>query len=375
MEVRRSARVATSFLVAIQGLEREVVLRRGNISATGVYFVTEADPGDVGMMSWLTLVSFDRQRSINVMAYVVRSVRFTDIDGHELTGAAFEFIPENDVAAAAVQDFVRYVLALRRDGIAPHVSTRLDASASSGSGNEAATVRDLTVRSLTLETDWEVPSGETVLVDIFAPGMTNRIRVEGRAVRVLEKPTGDVTSPRYFIELAIEQQSERPLQSMAPPPDTSAGSTSAPLELVEMRDEEVAETIDSLLTALVIPPQAAAARGSRATHLSGVLSQISLPTLLSLLEMEQLTGKLVVRTVGGDPTFIFVSQGQVLDVEPLGRFVTPRGRLASLLPLGEGTFEFYAQNVEREDRIGARTTALLLDLSRVLDEASRDDDD
>ncbi len=375
MEVRRSARVATIFLVAIQGLEREIVMRRGNISATGVYFVTEVDPGDVGMMSWLTLASIDQQKTINVMAYVVRSVRFTDIDGQELTGAAFEFIPENDAAATAVHDFVRYVLALRRDGVAPHVTTRLDASATAGKSNEAATVRDLTVRSMTLETDWEVPNGETVLVDIFAPGMTNRIRVEGRAVQVVQKPTSDATASRYHIELAIEQQSERPPQSMAPPAETSAGGPNAPIELTEMRDEEVSETIDTLLTALVVPPQPTTARAPRATHLSGVLSQITLPTLLSLFDMEQLTGKLVVRTVGGDATFIFFKQGQVVDVEPLGRSASARDRLAVALSLTEGSFEFYAQAVDREDKIGTRTTALLLDISRVMDEARRDEDD
>src|SRR5262249_10765669 len=40
-ETRRSARVATSFLVAIAGIDVEPVPRRGDISATGIYFEVE----------------------------------------------------------------------------------------------------------------------------------------------------------------------------------------------------------------------------------------------------------------------------------------------------------------------------------------------
>src|SRR5262245_20546983 len=95
MEVRRSARVASEFLVAIQGLEVEPILRRGNISTTGIYFVTSADVGEAGMMSWLQISSVDRLRTITVMAYVVRRIELTDADERGITGVAFEFIPDN----------------------------------------------------------------------------------------------------------------------------------------------------------------------------------------------------------------------------------------------------------------------------------------
>ena len=376
MDVRRSARVATELQVLIQGLESEPVLRRGDISTTGIYFLTNVDVGDVGMMSWLTITSADGARSISVMAYVVRKARLNDIDGSVLTGVAFEFISENDATVSTVNDFVRYVLSLRREGSDPHLSTRLDASAA-GSGTtppltpERATVRGMTVRSMVIETDWKVSPGDPIVVDILAPGMTNRIRIEGRATRIGETfPAPD--QPRYEIQLEIEQQGERPIRSMAPPPPEGPPEPQrVPLALKAMDDAEVSETIDYLLAELVAPAQSSVLRAPRRTHLSGLLSRISMPTLLSLFEMEQLTGKLVVRD-RGESTDVYLKQGRLVDVEPLGTSATPRERLASLLASSDGSFEFYVQQVDRPDRIATGTTALLLDLTRGLDEAKRD---
>jgi hypothetical protein len=362
MDVRRSARVATSFLVAIKGVDREALLRRGNISMTGVYFVTDAEIGDVGTMTWLTLSSIDRARTVLVMAYIVRAVRLSDIDGRELTGVAFEFIPENNAAAVVVQDFVRYVLSLRRVGPAAH-GTALEAKAegappSSRNTLAADPTSDPSVQSITLQTSWSVPPGETIFVDLFAPGLPHRLRLAARTRGVAEiastEPGG---KPTYALQLTVERQSERPAAE----------------------DDDVAEDglpVDELLSALAVPPQGqgGSARAARPSHLVGVLSQISLATLLSLFEMEQLTGKLVVRTVGGDATFLFVRGGRIVDVEPLGRSAGPRERIGALMRLEEGSFEFYDLPVDRPDRLEVRTTALLLDLARIMDEQARGDE-
>src|SRR5258708_392559 len=119
MEVRRSARIATEFLVAVDFLDPEPVLRTGNLSATGIYFITDTDVGEVGTIVWLSLASANREKSVRVMSYVVRRATIIGIDGKEVSGAAFEFMPDSEQSAAAVQDFVRYMLALRRDGLEP----------------------------------------------------------------------------------------------------------------------------------------------------------------------------------------------------------------------------------------------------------------
>lgn len=499
MEGRRSARVATEFLLAIDGLDPEPVLRKGNISATGVYFSSESDVGEIGMISWLTIASSDRARSVHVMAYVVRRVRVSDANGRERVGAAFEFMPESASATAALGELVRYVVALRRDGkSAASVASRLEAqltpapptvlpavapalapgarpaavsaappagagfatipspppsavvsdpstdvgaavaasvsasaaasasgsasasAAASGAGAGAratsddasahvaidpsasatfaigtptgpatdvravtatnATVNQLTVTSMTLETSWAVTPGDSVLVDIHAPGRASRIRLEGRAIRVEEKKAdpGEGQTPRYAIELEVKDETERPLQSMAPVAnDSGAPPPSVPLAIQTMDDDEVSRTIDDLLSALIVPapPPAGGAKGRgprRTTHLSGLLSRIPLTTLCSLFEMERITGKLVVRPAGAEkPTDVYVRDGQLLDVEPLPDATTPKARLGALLALSDGSFEFYVQPVDRPDRIGVSTTALLLDLARVADESSR----
>src|ERR1700726_4145014 len=127
-ESRRGARVATRFLVAVEGLEIAPVLRKGDLSATGVYFEIDKDVGDVGTVQWLHLTSLDGSRSVHVMAHVVRTVKLAAIAGRSVSGAAFEFMPESDEAAARVRDFVRRVLTIRKQhGEAPSIAPRLGA--------------------------------------------------------------------------------------------------------------------------------------------------------------------------------------------------------------------------------------------------------
>jgi hypothetical protein len=142
-----------------------------------------------------------------------------------------------------------------------------------------------------------------------------------------------------------------------------------------MDDAEVSQTIDDLLSALILPPTPPTARAARRTHLSGLLSQIPVTTLMSLFDMEQLTGRLLVRTIGGVATLIFVRNGHIVDVECPTLPANPRELLMAVMRLPEGSFEFNVQPVARTDRIGTSTTALLLDLTRIIDERERDEMD
>jgi hypothetical protein len=276
-------------------------------------------------------------------------------------------MPESDDASVRLHDLVRYVLALRHVGGQPHIRPRLESSAgASGAQAQPVTVRQLSVRSMVLETSWAIEPGEPVRVDIVAPGMTRRIRLDGRAVRVAPK-----ASSGYAIEVEVQEETERPIRrhsSMsfeavrpADNPPQAAPSPSSP------DADEVSRTLDDLLAALILPPDDDA-HASRCHHLSGQLARVRLPTLLSLFGMDRMTGRLVISR-GAEEARLHVKEGQIVDVEPIGASQTPRERVAQVLRWEEGAFEFYMEPVATGDRIGVSTTALLLDLAREEDEA------
>jgi Domain of unknown function (DUF4388) len=397
MEGRRGARVATTFLVAIEGLEERPEPRQGDISATGVYFETKADVGGAGTIHWLHLVSVDSSREIRVMACVVRTAIMAGADGEQISGAAFEFMPESDEAITALHDFVRYALALRFSGIDPHISPRLDAKALAKAGKGAlqaarkAMVRKLSVRSMVLETSWAIAPGESVRVDIVAPGMTRRIRLEGKAVRVAPRKVSDPSI--YTIEVEVQEESDRPIrhhssmsfervrpEEMAPksaggsaPPSAGKTGKAGKVKIASGTDEDdggVTRMLDDLLSALILPPEEEERRKG-VHHLSGQIARVRLPTLCSLFEMERLSGVLVVRR-DIEEVRIYLDTGQIVDVEPLTEAEAARARLRSVMAWEDGSFAFDIHPVSRPDRIGMTMTALLLEMARESDEAARD---
>ncbi len=370
-EARRGARVAARFKVAIEGIEDAPVLRKGDISATGAYFEVDHDVGEVGTVHALHLVSLDGTASVRVIAHVVRTVRMSDAAGRRVSGAAFEFMPESDAASARVHDFVKCVFAYRRPGDAPTVSPKLPARVRGGAAPADATVQKLSVGSIVLETSWAIEPGETVRVDVVAPGMTRRLRLDGRAVRVVAKAG---SPPRYDIEVAVQHETKRPLRA-----DSSMAIAAVrldPKDVEEILDplpaaaeSDANGVLDDLLAALILPPDEGP-KGHRRTHLSGELARIRLPTLCGLFEMERMTGRLVVVTRGVE-SHVFFFDGRIFDVEPLAPRETRRARIGKLLAAEEGTFEFSVEKVDRPDRLGVGTTALLLDVAREADEEGR----
>ncbi len=381
MEERRGARVATSFRVAIEGLDAEPEPRPGDISATGVYFETKADVGAAGTIHWLHLLSADSARELHVMACVVRTVAMAEADVAQIKGAAFEFMPESDEAIATLHDFVRYVLALRFSGSDPHITPRLDADAvaeaEAGKGAlhaaRKAMVRKLSVRSMVLETSWAIAPGEAVRVEIVAPGMTRRIRLDGRAIRVAPRRASDPSV--YTIEVEVQEETERPIRhhsSMSLPrvrPEEMGLGAAAGLAPDAGGAENSGRVLEELLASLILPSEEEARRKG-VNHLSGQLARVRLPTLCSLFEMERLSGALVVRR-DIEEVRIYVDGGQIIDVEPLTPTETPRGRLREVLAWEDGAFEFVVHPVSRPNRIGMSTTALLIDLARETDEAAK----
>src|SRR5262249_23255662 len=158
---------------------------------------------EVGTVQWLHIASHDRTRTVHVMAYVVRVVSIADVH-RQLKGVALEFMPESDEAAAQLCDFVRYILDRpQADGSTPHIAPRVEARAlrEGGDGNgateEPAKLAQLSVRTLLLETDWSVPVGEPIRVEIIARGVRRPVRVEGQTVSVLPAADAETGKKRY----------------------------------------------------------------------------------------------------------------------------------------------------------------------------------
>ncbi len=362
--------------MAVEGVDAEAIPRRGDISATGIFFEIAEDIGGSGTVQWLHIESHDRVRSIQVMAHVVRVVSLADVH-REVKGVALEFMPESDDAAAKLCDFVRYVLEAPPgkggDGSAPHISTRVGARASSkGNDDSPADVRQLSVRTLLLETDWSVPVGEPVRVEIIARGVRRPVRLQGHTVSVLPAVGASGGKKRFRIAVQMEEEITGPLRHFsskelnALSPEAIARAKKPAAQGVFGANIE--SPLEQLLSSLIQPPAEPPERG----HLEGLLSRIPFTALCSLLELERLTGELRIRRAGELVT-LFVKDGRYVDVvSPRGR--EPRVEVLSLVDGRDGSFELVIVPVERPDVIGASMTQLLLDVARESDEFKRDSD-
>jgi hypothetical protein len=350
--------------VAVEGVDPELIPRRGDISATGIFFETEFEIGDAGTVQWLHIASWDRALEVTVMAHVVRAVTIADVH-REISGVALEFMPESDAAAAGICDLARYILQGPHGAEgAPRMSPRVAAKAATGAA-EATSVNlsKLSVQTLLLETDWTVPVGEPVRVEIIARGVRRPIRVEGTAVSVL--PTMQKSGKRYRIAVHVQSEVEGPLRRFS-----SIGMAAvrpgavAPKPAPPPPPAKTGGPLDALLSALIQPPETPPAR----SHLTGLLSRIPLTTLCSLIELERLSGDLTVRR-GEQVSRLFVREGRFVDLEPYTP--DPRAELAKLLECRDGSFALDIADVERPDRIRATMTQLLLDLACAADEAKK----
>ena len=108
--------------------------------------------------------------------------------------------------------------------------------------------------------------------------------------------------------------------------------------------------------------------------LRGSLVDITLGTLLSLLEFERKSGVLLVMHAG-EIARVFITEGKCIKVESSLSNGTshhptrPRDRLMKLLDWKEGQFEFSPMAIGGRDEIGVSTTQILLEHAHRSDEA------
>jgi DNA-binding response OmpR family regulator len=110
----------------------------------------------------------------------------------------------------------------------------------------------------------------------------------------------------------------------------------------------------------------------QAVMLRGNLAEISVATLLSLLEFERKSGILLLLR-DADIARLFVATGRVVKVESRDVGQTALARIMRLLDWNAGNFEFTGCEVVGADEVGLNTAVLLLEHARIRDEESRDE--
>jgi hypothetical protein len=101
--------------------------------------------------------------------------------------------------------------------------------------------------------------------------------------------------------------------------------------------------------------------------LQGDLAKVGLATVLTILELERRTGVILLKQAR-QSVRVEVSQGQVVRARHGGRGAS--GANAVFLALGweTGQFELFSVAVDPRDEIGMRTTFLLMEAARRIDE-------
>jgi uncharacterized protein (TIGR02266 family) len=133
------------------------------------------------------------------------------------------------------------------------------------------------------------------------------------------------------------------------------------------RIEEVLARVDRIVMAA---RQGRGAAISRKT-LRGDLAQVPIASVLSFLQLERMTGVLLL--VNDRSARIYVQDGRPLrvEVERATLLAKHKALLFHLLSWTQGQFEFAAQEVACDDELGMSATTLLLEYSRLSDERHR----
>ncbi|MEM9074824.1 MAG: DUF4388 domain-containing protein [Myxococcota bacterium] len=311
IERRRSPRIRASLEIQLVGLDARPVMRRGDLSVTGLRVgMIGVDVGQPGSLHRMRVATRDGEQRVEVQARVVRVVRSFCIDtGDHIGDAAFEFVPrdavEREELAMLFVHVARAQIRYDENGVRP--------------ASEPPELTGSAVRSIVVETDWKLRKGEEIRIDIPSK--------EGGAVR--------------FRGTALRSRR------------SSKGTYRTHFDLKRESDSFVASR-----------------PGRLAQHLSGDLSRIRAPSLLSLAAMERMTGVLDIEREDRFVT-VYVRDGQVVDAEESGSTVSRRKLIGEVCQWEAGAFEMRLEAVDRPDGIGVPTSVLLLQLARFYDEAKR----
>ena len=357
---RRSPRLKTRLRLQVLGLDDDMHDVDGDISVGGLYIDTEREIGDVGSVQRLRLATARGPQQVTVLARIARVATINDFwRGHVVVGVAFQFmfqeiadigVPLKTVpieSSWAIGEFVR-CLARESDEQEARLDHVWQATLDSSVGaSRAATVNGVSLQGTVLETDFPVPVGELIRVDIPGPSPEQRIPLFGRALESRAAAGGD--SKRFRTSVSFETM-----------PTTSTVASPSSIQ----------EALGALLSATGATPANDTAR--RPQHLAGDLSRVSLASVLTVCELESATGVLRLRAAD-EEVRCYIRDGRLFDVERVGADIaqSAEATLAPVLGWPGGSFEFLFEPVQRADRVGMPTGALLLTMMHSLDEARR----
>ncbi len=311
------------------GVDDAPALRTCDLSIAGLAFTMEKSIGAIGSVQTLRLRAPDAKtpggaEPVEIMARLLRcNPDEANAEAHEV---AFEFLPESPPKREAL----RYLLT--------ELVTSVDPSSLQTSDLPSAAVFQLAIHELKVTTSWPVPEGEVVQVVFKSPGTNSKIPFEGKVIR-----SQTLGPDRHEHEVQVQH--------------VGARASAAPASL------EISESVDLIFQSLLD-------NKTSSGHLVGTLSRIQLPSLLSLLNMEQSSGALHLKH-SDHHILLHLKQGDIIDATDMQNTESeqpPRALLALTLAWEEGTFNFVEGPVDREDRLGSSTMALLLDLARESDE-------
>jgi hypothetical protein len=341
VETRRGARIAGEFWVSVEGVDDTPLLRQGDISLSGAYFPIHSEVGGAGSVQFLHLASADWEQSVQVLSRIIRVATIDDLlEGTCPVGIAVEFLPETKETRDRLAALVRHVAELRVERRADtKIRHAFPARVQRGPGSADAIVGEVSVGGIRIETNWEAQVGEKLRVSILRMDGDSEPEGLGMEAVVIGLESVSSTGPeRYEIRLDVRSDS---VQAAAPADDEVTPSCKTMMaDLVSSTQEEPEPTPDR--------------------HLVGSLSRICLTSLTTLLSMEEAEGEL--RVTRGDAVgCVHFRGGQIIDAECTAVEGGSRKALIAILSWHEGSFEFVAGPVGREDVIATDTTALLLE--------------
>ena len=137
------------------------------------------------------------------------------------------------------------------------------------------------------------------------------------------------------------------------------------------RYEEIDLRISSALRRAGRAP--AEVRAADRACLEGQIEQVGVAGLLTLLEQERKTGRLVLRGPGDDVAELFLRDGRLIraTLRHAGGLMVDAACVVHLLRWGAGDFELLPCPVDGPDRVDASMTQLLLEGARQNDETDR----
>jgi hypothetical protein len=343
-DLRRAPRVVSDLLVHVAGVDDHPVQRRCDVSLTGIFFELDRQVGGAGSVQWMRLATLDRRHTVEIMGRIIRTMSMDDVAQPEARfGIAFEFMPDSSARYNALQELVRAVL---RDAAAREAQAAVESR-----DLPKAAVFHPRISRMHLEANWPVRSGEIVQVVFRSPGTQTRIPFEGQ-VTAVERTMG-LSSPSFLVEVELSAPGVRA-------PGSSQSSSS------------ISESVDLIFNVLLDEAGEKKKKepSQRKEHLVGLLSRINITSLFALFEMERVSGEMRL-THEDKKVYIYVREGAIVDARRTDTNAGGREALRGITSWKEGAFDFTYQDVDRADRIGTSTTALLLDLAREEDELDR----